>query len=123
MAPEGAFLEAPTHPRAYGSFARVLGHYARDEKVLTLADAICRMSGLPAATLGLRQRGLLTAGNFADVVVFDPESITDRATFTEPHQLSTGVSDVLVNGKVTISGGKFTGELAGRAVAGPGARR
>jgi N-acyl-D-amino-acid deacylase len=123
MAPEGAFLEAPTHPRAYGSFARVLGHYARDEKVLTLADAIHRMSGLPAATLGLRQRGLLTAGNFADVVVFDPESVADRATFTDPHQLSTGVSEVLVNGKITISGGKFTGELAGRAVAGPGARR
>jgi N-acyl-D-amino-acid deacylase len=123
MAPEGAFLEAPTHPRAYGSFARVLGYYARDEKVLTLADAIHRMSGLPAATLGLRQRGLLTAGNFADVVVFDPASITDRATFTDPHQLSTGVSEVLVNGKVAISGGTFTGELAGRAVAGPGARR
>jgi N-acyl-D-amino-acid deacylase len=123
MAPEGAFLEAPTHPRAYGSFARVLGHYARDEKVLTLADAIHRMSGLPAATLGLRQRGLLTAGNLADVVVFDPETITDRATFTAPHQLSTGVSEVLVNGKLAISGGKFTGELAGRAVAGPGARR
>lgn len=121
MAPEGAFLEAPTHPRAYGSFARVLGHYARDEKVLTLADAIHRMSGLPAATLGLRQRGLLTAGNFADVVVFDPESVADRATFTNPHQLSTGVSEVLVNGKITISGGKFTGDLAGRAVAGPGA--
>ena len=123
MAPEGAFLGAPTHPRAYGSFARVLGHYARDEKVLTLADAIHRMSGLPAATLGLRQRGLLTAGNYADVVVFDPESITDRATFTDPHQLSTGISEVLVNGTIAISGGKFTGELAGRAVAGPGARR
>jgi N-acyl-D-amino-acid deacylase len=123
MTPEGAFLDAPTHPRAYGSFARVLGHYARDEKVLTLADAIHRMSGLPAATLGLRQRGFLKAGNFADIVVFDPESIADRATFTDPHQLSTGVSEVLVNGKITISGGKFTSELAGRAVAGPGARR
>ena len=123
MAPEGAFLQAPTHPRAYGSFARVLGHYARDEKVLTLADAIHRMSGLPAATLGLRQRGLLREGYFADVVVFDPETIADRATFADPHQLSTGVSEVLVNGKITISGGAFTGELAGRALAGPGARR
>ena len=123
MAPEGAFLEAPTHPRAYGSFARVLGHYARDEKVLTLADAIHRMSGLPAATLGLRQRGLLSEGNFADVVVFDPETVADRATFANPHQLSTGVSEVLVNGKITISDGKFTGDLAGRALAGPGARR
>jgi N-acyl-D-amino-acid deacylase len=123
MAPEGAFLQAPTHPRAYGSFARVLGHYVRDEKVLTLADAIHRMSGLPAATLGLRQRGLLREGYFADVVVFDPESITDRATFANPHQLSAGVSEVLVNGKITIAGGAFTGELPGRALAGPGARR
>jgi N-acyl-D-amino-acid deacylase len=123
MAPEGAFLQAPTHPRAYGSFARVLGYYARDEKLLTLADAIHRMSGLPAATLGLRQRGLLREGCFADVVVFDPATIADRATFTDPHQLSEGVSEVLVNGKLTISGGTFTGELPGRALAGPGARR
>ncbi len=122
MAPEGAFLQAPTHPRAYGSFARVLGHYVRAEKVLTLADAIHRMSGLPAATLGLRQRGLLREGYFADVVVFDPDAITDRATFADPHQLSAGVSHVLVNGKITISGGAFTGELPGRALAGPGAR-
>jgi len=122
MAPEGAFLQAPTHPRAYGSFARVLGHYVRAEKVLTLADAIHRMSGLPAATLGLRQRGLLREGYFADVVVFDPDAITDRATFADPHQLSAGVSEVLVNGKITISGGAFTGELPGRALAGPGAR-
>jgi N-acyl-D-amino-acid deacylase len=123
MAPEGAFLRSPTHPRAYGSFARVLGHYARDEKVLTLADAIHRMSGLPAGTLGLKDRGLLRAGSFADIVVFDPLTVGDRATFGNPHQLSAGVSEVIVNGKVTISGGSFTGELAGRALAGPGARR
>jgi N-acyl-D-aspartate/D-glutamate deacylase len=123
MAPEGAFLRAPTHPRAYGSFARVLGHYARDEKVLPLTEAIRRMSALPAATLGLRDRGVLRAGFFADVVVFDPATVGDRATFGNPHQLSAGVSEVLVNGKVTISSGTFTGELAGRALAGPGARR
>ncbi len=123
MAPEGAFLRAPVHPRAYGSFARVLGHYVRDEKVLPLADAIRRMSGLPAATLGLSGRGVLRAGGYADIVVFDPATVTDRATFADPHQLSAGVSEVLVNGKVTISGGAFTGELAGRALAGPGARR
>jgi N-acyl-D-amino-acid deacylase len=123
MAPEGAFLRAPTHPRAYGSFARVLGHYARDEQVLTLADAVHRMSGLPAATLGLRDRGLLRAGSFADIVVFDPLTVGDKATFDNPHQLSAGVSEVIVNGKVTIGGGTFTGELAGRALAGPGARR
>jgi N-acyl-D-amino-acid deacylase len=123
MAPEGTFLQAPTHPRSYGSFARVLGHYARDEKLLPLAEAIHRMSGLPAATLGLRQRGMLRAGYFADIAVFDPAAITDRATFGNPHQLSAGVSEVLLNGKLTISGGAFTGELAGRALAGPGRRR
>jgi N-acyl-D-amino-acid deacylase len=123
MAPEGLSLRAPTHPRAYGSFARVLGRYARDEKVLPLAEAIRRMSALPAATLGLRDRGVLRPGFFADVVVFDPATVKDRATFGNPHQLSAGVSEVLVNGKVTISSGTFTGELAGRALTGPGARR
>jgi N-acyl-D-aspartate/D-glutamate deacylase len=123
MAPEGAFLWAPTHPRAYGSFARVLGHYVRDEKVLPLADAIRRMSGLPAATLGLSGRGVLREGAYADIVVFDPATVADRATFGDPHQLSAGVSEVLVNGKITISGGAFTGELAGRALGGPGTRR
>jgi N-acyl-D-amino-acid deacylase len=123
MAPEGVFLQAPAHPRAYGSFARVLGHYVRGEKVLPLADAIRRMSGLPAATLGLSGRGVLREGAYADIVVFDPATVADRATFDNPHQLSAGMSEVLVNGKVTISGGTFTGELAGRALAGPGARR
>jgi N-acyl-D-aspartate/D-glutamate deacylase len=122
MAPEGAFLRSPTHPRGYGSFARVLGRYARDEKLLPLAEAIHRMSGLPAATLGLRERGLLRAGYFADIVVFDPATVGDRATFDNPHQLSVGVSEVLVNGKVTVRGGTFAGELAGRALAGQGAR-
>ncbi|MBO0814192.1 MAG: D-aminoacylase [Actinobacteria bacterium] len=122
MAPEGAFLRAPAHPRCYGSFARVLGHYVREEKVLSLADAIHRMSGLPAATLGLRERGQLREGYVADVVVFDPATVTDRATFTDPHQLSAGVSEVLVNGQVTVSGGTFAGRLAGRALAGSGAR-
>ena len=123
MAPEGAFLRAPTHPRAYGSFARVLGHYVRDEKVLPLADAIRRMSGLPAATLGLSGRGVLREGAYADIVVLNPATVADRATFRDSHQLSAGVSEVLVNGKVTISDGAFTGELAGRALAGLGARR
>lgn len=122
MAPEGAFLQAPTHPRAYGSFARVLGYYAREEKVLPLADAIRRMSGLPAATLGLAERGLLREGFYADVVVFDPATVTDLATFADPHRLSTGVSEVLVNGQLTLSGGEFAGRLAGRAIAGPGRR-
>jgi N-acyl-D-amino-acid deacylase len=122
MAPEGVFLEAPTHPRAYGSFARVLGYYVREEQVLPLHQAIRQMSGLPAATAGLRDRGLLREGYFADIVVFDPATVRDVATFTEPHQLSRGISEVLVNGQLTVSGGKFAGPLAGRALAGPGAR-
>jgi len=122
MAPEGAFLTAPTHPRSYGSFARVLGHYVREEKLLQLPDAIHRMSGLPAATLRLRDRGLLRDGYLADVVVFDPATVADRATFADPHQLSVGVTEVLVNGQVTVAGGQFTGRLAGRALAGPGRR-
>ncbi|MGH3159290.1 MAG: N-acyl-D-amino-acid deacylase family protein, partial [Streptosporangiaceae bacterium] len=122
MAPEGEFLRAPTHPRAYGSFARVLGHYVRDCGVLTLADAIRKMSGLPAATLGLAGRGVLAPGSFADVVVFDPATVTDLATFAQPHQLSAGVTEVLVNGQVAVAGGVSTGRLAGRALAGPGAR-
>ncbi|MBO0819474.1 MAG: D-aminoacylase [Nocardiopsaceae bacterium] len=122
MAPEGAFARAPTHPRAYGSFARVLGHYAREEKVLTLAEAIRKMSGLPASTLGLSGRGVLRERAYADIVVFDPATVADRATFSDPHQLSAGVSEVLVNGKVALADGAFTGELAGRALAGPGAR-
>lgn len=123
MAPEGAFLRAPTHPRSYGSFTRVLGHYVREEKLLPLHDAIRRMSGLPAATLGLRDRGLLREGYFADVVVFDPATVADQATFTDAHRLSTGVSEVLVNGQVVVSGGKFAGRLPGRALTGPGSRR
>jgi N-acyl-D-amino-acid deacylase len=123
MAPEGDFLRAPTHPRAYGSFARVLGRYVRDEGVLTLGDAIRRMSALPAATLGLAGRGVLREGCFADVVVLDPAGVRDRATFEQPHQLSAGVTEVLVNGQVTIAGGEFTGTLAGRALAGPGTVR
>ena len=113
MAPEGVFLRAPTHLRLYASFARVLGHYARDEKVLPLAEAIRRMSALPAATLGLRDRGVLRPGFFADVVVFDPATVADRATFGNPHQLSAGVSEVLVNGKVTISSGTLPGNSPG----------
>lgn len=123
MAPEGDFLLAPTHPRAYGSFARVLGHYVRDEGVLTLPEAIRRMSALPAATLGLAKRGQLTEGYFADVVVLDPATIGDLATFDQPHRLSEGVTEVLVNGQVTVAGGEFTGKLAGRALGGAGSRR
>jgi N-acyl-D-amino-acid deacylase len=101
MAPEGAFLRAPTHPRSYGSFARVLGHYARDEKVLTLADAIRRMSGLPAATLGLRDRGLLREGFFADVVVFDPATSGARSHLLGPPVLSSLVQEADAGNRIT----------------------
>ena len=117
-APEGVFLLANNHPRAYGSFARVLGRYARDQQALPLADAVRRLSGLPAATLSLKGRGTLKAGNFADIVVFDPATITDHATFERPHQLATGVSEVVVNGAVALDHGRPTGKPTGRVVHG-----
>lgn len=116
MAPEGAFLRAPTHPRAYGTFARVLGRYVREERALTLDDAIERMTRLPAERLGLHGRGRLESGSFADIVVFDPGTVAERATFADPHQLAVGVSDVVVNGEPAVRRGEFTGRLTGRAV-------
>ena len=123
MAPEGIFLKSSTHPRAYGNFARVLGKYSRDEQVMTLEEAIRRASGLPAANLGLTDRGLLKVGQFADVVVFDPASVGDRATFQQPHQLAVGVVHVFVNGEQVLSYGEHTGRLPGRALRGPGKPR
>jgi N-acyl-D-amino-acid deacylase len=120
LAPEGVFLKSQPHPRAYGTFARVLGKYVRDEKVIPLELAIHKMSGLPATTLGLRRRGFLRPDYFADVVVFDPAKIQDHATFEQPHQYATGVSDVLVNGVAVIRNGEHTGAKPGRAVFGPG---
>jgi N-acyl-D-amino-acid deacylase len=120
MAPEPPFTKSSTHPRAYGNFARVLGKYVRDEKVLTLADAIHRLSGLPATNLGLDHRGFLQAGMFADVVVFDPATIADRATFAQPHQYAVGVRHVFVNGTQVIKDGEHTGAKPGRALWGPG---
>ncbi|MDQ6624242.1 MAG: D-aminoacylase [Verrucomicrobiota bacterium] len=120
QAPEGVFLKAHPHPRAYGNFARVLGKYSRDEKVITLPEAVRRLSGLPAANLGLDHRGLLKVGMFADVVVFDPATINDRATFAEPHQYSVGMKDVFVNGQQVLKDGEHTGAKPGRALWGPG---
>src|SRR5216110_818097 len=120
QAPEGVFLKSNPHPRAYGNFARVLGKYARDEKVLSMADAIHRLSGLPATNLGLDHRGFLKEGMFADVVVFDPATITDHASFEKPHQYATGVKDVFVNGVQVIKDGEHTGAKPGRALWGPG---
>jgi N-acyl-D-amino-acid deacylase len=116
MATEGVFLKSSAHPRAYGNFARLLGKYVRDEKVITLADAIHRLSGLPATNLGLDARGFLKPGYFADVVVFDPATIADRATFEKPHQYATGVKHVIVNGRQVLKDGEHTGALPGRAL-------
>lgn len=117
-APEGVFLKANHHPRAYGNFARVLAHYVRDEKVLTLPEAIRKLAALPAATLSLSDRGMLKGGYFADVVVFDPATVQDHATYERPHQLATGVDDVWVNGVRALKGGAATGAASGRAVHG-----
>ncbi len=120
MAPEGAFLKRSTHPRAYGNFARLLGKYVREEKVLTLQEAVRRLSGLPATNLGLDRRGFLKEGMFADVVVFDPRTIADRATFDHPHVYALGVKQVFVNGVQVIKDGEHTGATPGRALWGPG---
>ncbi len=117
---EGEFLTSNPHPRAYGTFARILGHYVRDEKVLTLQEAIHRMTGLPASHLGLKDRGALKTGYMADVVVFDPATIRDHSTFEDPHHYSTGVSTVLVNGVLALERGEPTGAASGRVVRGRG---
>ncbi len=104
LAPEGVFLNYHPHPRAYGAFARVFAKYVRDEGVISLAEAVRRMTALPAANLKLDRRGRLQPGYFADVVIFDPDTIQDHATFAQPHQYATGVQHVLVNGVPVIAG-------------------
>jgi N-acyl-D-amino-acid deacylase len=121
-APEGVFLRANPHPRAYGSFARLLGRYVRDEGLISLAEAVRRLTALPADNLRLRDRGRLRVGYHADLVVFDPATVADRATFEQPHQLAVGVRDVVVNGVPALRGGEPTGALPGRVVRGPGWR-
>jgi N-acyl-D-aspartate/D-glutamate deacylase len=120
QAPEGVFLKSNPHPRAYGNFARVLGKYVREEKIIPIKEAIRRLSGLPATNLGLDHRGLLKEGMFADVVVFDPATIADRATFEKPHQYAVGVKHVFVNGVQVLNDGEHTGAKPGRALCGPG---
>ncbi|MCZ6695316.1 MAG: D-aminoacylase [Acidobacteria bacterium] len=120
QAPEGIFLEFMPHPRAYGTFARLLGKYVRDEGRLSLEEAIRRLTSFPAANLGLRQRGTLKTGSFADIVVFDPAAIRDHATFDEPHQYATGMLHVFVNGRQVLKDGEHTGATPGRVVRGPG---
>jgi N-acyl-D-amino-acid deacylase len=119
-APEGVFLKSNAHPRAYGNFVRVLGQYARDDKVITLQDAVHRLSWLPATNLGIRGRGALREGYYADVVIFDPAKVQDHATYAKPHQLATGVNNVFVNGVQVLKDGEHTGAKPGRFVHGPG---
>ena len=120
MAPELPFTRSSAHPRAYGNFARLLGRYVRDEKVISLADAIRKLSGLPATNLELDRRGFIREGMFADVVVFDPAAIADHATFEQPHQYATGMKHVFVNGVAVLKDGEHTGAKPGRAVWGAG---
>ncbi len=120
LAPEGVFLRSNPHPRAYGNFARLLGKYVREENVIPLEEAVRRLTTLPAENLKLQRRGRLAPGYFADVVVFDPATVTDHATFEEPHQLATGVLHVFVNGVQVLRDQGHTGALPGRVVRGPG---
>ena len=119
-ATEGVFLKSNTHPRAYGNFARLLGHYVRDEKALSLSAAVRQLAALPSENLRLRDRGLLKSGYFADLVVFDPATIADHSTYDKPHQYSTGVRHVFVNGVQVLADGEPTGKPAGRVLRGPG---
>lgn len=120
IADEAPYNIDPTHPRTYGSFARFLGKYVRDERVMTLEEAIRRMTSLPAANLKLKKRGSLTVGNYADVVVFNPGTIADKATFDDPHQYAEGMEHVFVNGIQVLNNGAHTGAHPGRCVRGPG---
>ena len=120
MAPEGVFLNSSTHPRAYGNFSRLLGKYVRDEQIISIEEAIRKLTSLPASNLKIKKRGKLAKGYFADLAIFNPETIQDHATFSEPHQLSTGMLHVFVNGEQVLKDGEHTGATPGRVVRGPG---
>jgi N-acyl-D-amino-acid deacylase len=120
---EGVFLEQSTHPRAYGSFARLLGHYVREEKAIPLEEAIYKLTTLPATNLKLKKRGALKEGYFADIVLFDADKISDHATYENPHQYATGMIHVFVNGSQVLKNGEHTGALPGRFVKGPGYKK
>jgi N-acyl-D-amino-acid deacylase len=120
LMPDGVFLRSNPHPRAYGNFARLLGRYVREERLIPLEEAVRRLSALPAQNLKLDRRGVLRPGHYADVVVFDPATVQDRATFERPHQYALGVRHVWVNGVPVIKDGEHTGATPGRVVRGPG---
>ncbi|HZJ01582.1 MAG TPA: D-aminoacylase [Gemmatimonadaceae bacterium] len=122
-ASEGVFLKSSTHPRAYGNVARLLGRYVRDEKIIPMEEAVRRLSSLPAHNLKIRDRGELKPGHFADIAIFDPRTVSDRATFDKPHQYSTGMVHVFVNGSQVLKNGEHTGAKPGQVVRGPGWRK
>ena len=119
-ATEGVFLKSNAHPRAYGNVSRLLGRYVRDEKLITMSEAIRRLTWLPARNLKIASRGALTPVYFADIAIFDPAKIIDHATFDKPHQYSTGMVHVFVNGQQVLKNGVHTGAKPGRVVRGPG---
>jgi len=121
--PEGELGRGQPHPRSYGTFPRILGRYVRDEKVLPLPDAIRKMTSLAASQMKIADRGSIKEGYFADVVVFDPATVADKATYEQPHQYSVGIETVIVNGVVTVRDGKHTGAHAGRSLFGSGYKR
>ena len=123
QAPEGVFLKASAHPRTYGNVARFLGKYVRDERTTSLADAVRRLSGFPASNLGIKDRGVLKTGNFADLAIFDPVTVGDTATFDKPQQYATGMRHVFVNGVQVLRSGEPTAAMPGRVVRGPGWKR
>ncbi len=120
LAPRGVFLKSSTHPRAYGNFARLLGKYVREEQRTSLADAVRRLTSMPASHLGLKDRGSLVAGQYADVVIFDPATIADTATYEEPQQFAVGMYHVLINGEPVLRDGEMTAARPGRTIRGPG---
>jgi len=120
QAPEGVFLNSSAHPRTYGNFSRLLGKYVRDEKIISIEEAVRKLTSLPASNLKIKKRGSLSKGFFADLAIFNPETIQDHATFTDPHQLSTGMIHVFVNGEQVLEDGEHTGAKPGRVVRGPG---
>jgi N-acyl-D-amino-acid deacylase len=123
LSPEGVFLNSSTHPRAYGNFSRLLGKYVRDEQIISIEEAVRKLTSLPASNLKIKKRGSLSKGYFADLAIFNPETIQDHATFAKPHQLSTGMIHVFVNGVQVLKNGKHTGAKPGRVVRGPGYKK
>jgi N-acyl-D-aspartate/D-glutamate deacylase len=122
VAEDGIFSQEKSHPRAWGSAARILGHYVRDEKLMSLEEAIRKMTSLPASRLALHERGMLKPGMMADLVAFDPSQVRDVSTFEDPLHYSEGIAYVAVNGRLVVDGGHITAERPGRVLRGPGWR-